>query len=155
MGTPHSQDPTETGDDEPNADEANADDAERYAEDLRETGKAEEFADDESAGDDPDFGDEPILPSSRVGRFQRNTSSGAVLTGIALGLRDIFDPTVKEEAPIVQDAPGEPPNPRHVTADLDPDDPAASSVTVRPWLAASEELEASELESESNKDDAL
>jgi hypothetical protein len=42
-----------------------------------------------------------------------------------------------------------------VTADLDPDDPAASSVTVRPWLAASEELEASELESESNKDDAL
>jgi hypothetical protein len=130
MGTPDSQDPTGTGDDEPH--------------------DAPEAADDSDIGDDLDVGEEPILPSSRVGRFQRNTSSGAVLTGIALGLRDIFDPTVKEEAPIVQDAPGEPPNPRHVTADLDPDDPAASSVTVRPWLAGSGEIEA-----ESNKDDAL
>ena len=60
----------------------------------------------------------------------------AALNGMALGLRDVFDPVVREEPPIVQDAPGEPHEPRHVDAHLDPDNPAASSVTVRPWRAA-------------------
>ncbi|HNI34990.1 MAG TPA: hypothetical protein PLV93_06290 [Microthrixaceae bacterium] len=77
-----------------------------------------------------------ILPSSGVQKFRRNTAVGAVLNGMALGLRDVFDPVVREEPPIVQDAPGEPHEPRHVDAHLDPDDPAASSVTVRPWRAA-------------------
>jgi len=79
-----------------------------------------------------------ILPSSGIVKFRRNTAVGAVLNGMALGLRDVFDPAVREEAPIVQDAPGEPDAPRHVDAHLDPDDPSASSVTVRPWLAPSE-----------------
>jgi len=80
-----------------------------------------------------------ILPSTGVQKFRRNTAVGAVLNGMALGLRDVFDPVKREEAPIVQDADGEPDVPRHVDAHLDPDDPAASSVTVRPWLAPSEQ----------------
>ncbi|MFN8051812.1 MAG: hypothetical protein U0Q22_10270 [Acidimicrobiales bacterium] len=79
--------------------------------------------------------DDEILPSSGVGKFRRNTVAGAVMNGVALGLRDVFDPVVREEAPIVQDAPGEPDDPRHVDTHLDPDDPVASTVTVRPWLA--------------------
>lgn len=78
-----------------------------------------------------------ILPSSGIQKFRRNTAVGAVLNGMALGLRDIFDPINREEAPIVQDASGEPDQPRHVDAHLDPDDPASSSVTVRPWLSPS------------------
>lgn len=77
-----------------------------------------------------------ILPSSGVQKFRRNTAVGAVLNGMALGLRDVFEPVQREEAPIVQDALGEPDTPRHVDAHLDPDDPAASSVTVRPWLSS-------------------
>ena len=80
-----------------------------------------------------DFDDEPIPTSSAVGKFRR-TGAGAVLNGVALGLRDVFDPVVKEEAPMIQEAPGEPDTPRQVDAHLDPDDPALSSVTVRPWL---------------------
>jgi hypothetical protein len=76
-----------------------------------------------------------IEPSSRVGRFARNTASGAILNAVALGLAEVFDPALKEEAPIVQDADGEPFGRRHVDAVLDPDDPSASRVTVRPWLA--------------------
>jgi hypothetical protein len=78
---------------------------------------------------DPDAGGE-ILPSSRVGKFARNTSAGAVLNAVALGLAEVFDPRVKEEAPIVQDVSGDPDD-RDVHVHLDPDDPAASSVTFR------------------------
>ena len=80
-----------------------------------------------------------ILPSSGVQKFRRNTAVGAVLNGMALGLRDVFDPVNREEAPIVRESDGEPDTPRHVDAHLDPDDPAASSVTVRPWLSSSKQ----------------
>lgn len=82
---------------------------------------------------DGEVDDTEITPSSAVGKFRR-TSAGAVLNGVALGLRDVFDPVIREEAPVEQDAPGAPPEPRSVDTHLDPDDPAASSVTLRPWL---------------------
>jgi len=74
-----------------------------------------------------------IRPSSAVGKFRR-TGSGAVLGAMALGLREVFE-IEKEKPPIQQDASGDPHKPRHVDAHLDPDDPAGSSVTVRPWLS--------------------
>ena len=77
---------------------------------------------------------EPIEPSSAIGQFRQNTVAGAILGGVAIGLRDIFDPVVREEAPIVQDWAGDPPRPRPIDVDLDPDDPSASSVLVRPHL---------------------
>ena len=73
-----------------------------------------------------------IQPSSAVGRFRR-TGTGMVLQGMALGLAEVFDPTVREEAPIVQEAPGEPDIPRPVDAYIDLENPAGSSVVVRSW----------------------
>ena len=93
---------------------------------------AEPTDEDLETAEEPEFDDEPILPTSAVSKFRR-TGAGAVLGGVALGLRDIFDPVVREEAPMMQEAPGEPDNPRAVDAHLDPDDPTSSSVTVRPW----------------------
>lgn len=78
----------------------------------------------------------PITPSARVGQFRHNTVSGAILAGVAIGLRDVFDPVDREEPPIILDWSGDPPAPRPIDVDLDPDDPAASSVTVRPHLFA-------------------
>lgn len=78
---------------------------------------------------------EPIVPSRRVDRFRTSTLPGAILNGIALGLREVLEPPKREDAPLIAEAPGDPPDPRHVETNLDPDDPAASSVTVRPWLA--------------------
>ncbi len=78
---------------------------------------------------------EPIAPSRRVDRFRTSTLPGAILNGIALGLREVLEPPKREDAPLIAEAPGDPPDPRHVETNLDPDDPAASSVTVRPWLA--------------------
>lgn len=75
--------------------------------------------------------DEEIRPTSSVGRFARGTATGAILTGMAIGLQQIFDPNEHEQIAIVQPAPEEPDTPRAVEAFLDPDDPTQSSVLVR------------------------
>ena len=73
------------------------------------------------------------LPA-RVEAWRRRTATGALLTGIARGLGQVFEPE-REEPAIVAPAPGEPPGPpRPVEAVLDPDDPSASSLVVRRWL---------------------
>lgn len=70
----------------------------------------------------------------RVDAWRRRTATGALLTGVALGLAEVFEPPPAEVA-IVAEAPGEPPGPpRAVTVHLDEDDPSASSVVIRPWL---------------------
>ena len=100
------------------------------------------------AGDDST---DEIQPSSSVGKFRR-TGTGMVLNGMALGLAEVFDPTLREEAPIVQEAPGEPDIPRAVDAFIDLDDPAASSVVVRSWRF--EVTEVTEATSEADAHDA-
>ena len=69
----------------------------------------------------------PMLPVTRVPWNDRVTIKRVLDAGATTLL-----------VPFVQDADGEPDHPRHVDAHLDPDDPSASSVTVRPWLAPSE-----------------
>ncbi len=73
-----------------------------------------------------------IVPSSNVGKFRR-TGAGMVLNGVALGLAEVFEGSLHEDPPIVQEAPSEPVTPRPVDAYLDPDDPTKSSVVVRSW----------------------
>ncbi len=92
---------------------------------------------------DPLSEDGPIEPTSRPVRFARNTAAGAVLNGVALGLQEVLEP-VREEAPIIQVLPGEPPEPNWVDTDIDPLDPAASHVTVRHWLGDDAVAEASD-----------
>lgn len=98
-----------------------------------ELGRPDEHA------DERDDTDDEIVPSRRIDEFRRGSLAGAVLNGIALGLREVLDPVKREEAPIVQDLSGDPPRPKHVDAQLDPDDPTASTVVVRPWLAEDED----------------
>ena len=77
--------------------------------------------------------DEPIRPTRAADRLKR-TVPGAILAGTALARRDLVEGRKDEEPPIVQEAPGDPPGDRAVEVDLDPDDPAGSSVLVRPHL---------------------
>ncbi|HKY15144.1 MAG TPA: hypothetical protein VJM33_09490 [Microthrixaceae bacterium] len=74
---------------------------------------------------------ERIEPSRDVDRFRR-TSAGAILAAGMLGLQQVLDPKKNEDPPIVVESPGEPPGPKHLEFDLDPDDPAASTVTIHP-----------------------
>ena len=74
--------------------------------------------------------DEPIQPAGQIERWRRRSVAGGVLTGFALGLQEVLYPKQKEELAVVVEA-GEPPGDRAVEVDLDPDDPGASTVTVR------------------------
>jgi hypothetical protein len=80
-----------------------------------------------------DDADAPLRPTRAADRFKR-TVPGAVLAGAAMALHDLLDAKVIEEAPIIMEAPGDPPGDRAVDVDLDPDDPTASSVLLRPHL---------------------
>lgn len=68
----------------------------------------------------------PPAPRAGVGR--------ALLTGIAMGLREVFDPEPKERTVVEQEAPGEPTEPQRLELHLDPMDPCESFAVYRPWL---------------------
>lgn len=87
--------------------------------------------------EESDFDDVEIAPSGQLQKWRRSTASGSILGAVALGLREVFE-NPREEAPIVMEAPGEPPGPRRIELDLDPDDPGASTVTYRPWMDGDE-----------------
>jgi hypothetical protein len=76
----------------------------------------------------------PAPPSplpSRVVRWSRGSAAGAVLTGLALGLREVLDPRRDDEAIVIEvDADGEP-HDLPVQLFLEPDDPAGSLCIVR------------------------
>ena len=58
----------------------------------------------------------------------------ALLTGIAMGLREVFDPEPKERTVVEQEAPGEPTEPQRLELHLDPLDPCESFAVYRPWI---------------------
>lgn len=70
----------------------------------------------------------PWLESWRL-----RSATGAVLTGIAFGLRDALEPE-RENAAIVVPAPGDPPGPQLLELHLDDDRPGEAWAVVRPWL---------------------
>jgi hypothetical protein len=87
---------------------------------------------------DPIEAADPIEPADQAGpasddaaptRFdgwRRRSAIGALATGVALGLRDIFQPSANEPV-ITAVAPGDPPDPeRRLRVILDPDDPTKS-----------------------------
>ena len=75
----------------------------------------------------------PRVPSKRAG-----TATGALLTGIALGLRDIFDPEKKRDAiAIEQEAPGEPEGPQRYEIRLN-SSPRDAQAIYRPWVEGDE-----------------
>lgn len=64
----------------------------------------------------------------------RAVGSGALLTAVALGLQQVFDPPDEDEILLVVDASGEPGHDQPVTFDYDPASVARSRAHVRPWL---------------------
>ena len=87
---------------------------------------------DAQRGDD-DEGAGTALPP-RIELWRRRSATGAVLTGIALGLREALG-QVQQPPAAVAEAPGEPPGPPEpVEFELDPDSPEHSRIVVRPWL---------------------
>lgn len=73
-------------------------------------------------------------PVTAFEAWRRRSATGAVLTGIALGLRHALE--LQQEPPaIVQEVPGGPPGDDEPWAvQLDHDHPEESVVVIRPWL---------------------
>jgi len=71
--------------------------------------------------------------SRRVAGVRKASGMGAVLTGIAMGLQEVFYPE-EDEIAMVVDADGEPDLDHPVILDFDPTSPPATSADARPWL---------------------
>lgn len=66
-------------------------------------------------------------------RWRARSATGSVLTAVAFGLKEVFEPERKEPA-IVMETSGDPPKDLPVEAKLEQLGPRQSSVMVRPWL---------------------
>lgn len=85
---------------------------------------------DDQADDDGD--DQPIGPDPlRFNQWMKRSATGAVLSGIALGLQQALEP--KRNLPaFVMEAPGEPEDPdAPIILHFDPDDPTKTVAVVR------------------------
>jgi hypothetical protein len=69
----------------------------------------------------------------RLEAWRKRSATGALLTGIALGLQEALE-TKREDAPIVVQTSGDPPGELPVEADLAGLRPEDKVVNVRPWL---------------------
>ena len=84
---------------------------------------------DAGPGADPGHGEDP--GPLRFHRWMHRSATGAILTGIALGLREALEP-VRRNVAIVMEAPGEPEEPEGpITLHFDPDDPTRTVAVVR------------------------
>jgi len=85
------------------------------------------------SGDLFSFGPAAPRPAPVPPRKAR-TATGALLTGIALGLRDVFDPEKKNDRiAIEQEAPGEPEGPQRYEVKLN-GGPRDAQAVYRPWI---------------------
>ena len=85
-------------------------------------------------GGDDIFGLTPRPAQPRVPPKKARTAAGALLTGIALGLRDVFDPEKKNDTiAIEQEAPAEPEGPQRYEIRLN-SSPRDSQAIYRPWV---------------------
>jgi hypothetical protein len=90
--------------------------------------------------DDPLFEYRPFVAPDDTGllgaldRWRRRSATGALLTSVALGLRQVFDPEKKERIVIEQQAPGQPEKVEPVELHFDAESPNATFVVLRPWL---------------------
>ena len=92
-------------------------------------------------GRDDLFGFKAERPAPRVPPKRARTATGALLTGIALGLRDVFDPEKKVDTiAIEQEAPTEPDEPQEYEVRLN-GSPRDAQAIYRPWVAEEDDQE--------------
>lgn len=87
-----------------------------------------------SATDEELDANHTALPG-KVESWRRRSATGAIITGFAMGLREVFEPERKEPA-IVMETSGEPPSDLPVEAELEAATTRRSVVRIRPWLLA-------------------
>jgi hypothetical protein len=102
---------------------------------------AHDFPDDPESWSDEDWlawlkavdADAPPAPEGHPARPQRSLPS-ALLGAAMIGLHRAIYGGDQAEVEIVIEADGDPEGPERLEVRLDPDDPDASTVTVRPWV---------------------
>jgi hypothetical protein len=81
------------------------------------------------------------LPATRIEGWRRRSATGAILTGIALGLQEVFEPKRDQPSIVVQTS-GDPPSDLPVEADFEFRRPRQSVVNIRPWLLQGDSADA-------------
>jgi hypothetical protein len=120
-----------SGEQGPQADDEHLSDEDRDLFDL-EAGEA----DDNQVDDGSDDARTALPP--KFDAWRRRSATGAILTGFALGLQQVFEKE-KEEPAIVMQTSGDPPRDLPVEADVERARPRQSVVNIRPWLLATPE----------------
>lgn len=87
----------------------------------------------DGAGPDALGADAHTALPPRIDSWRKRSATGAILTGFALGLQQVFEPERKEPA-IVQETSGAPPRDLPVEAELEGVVGRRSVVRIRPWL---------------------
>jgi hypothetical protein len=85
-------------------------------------------------GGDNIFGLRPAAPLPKPPPRKARTATGALLTGIALGLRDVFDPEKKKDTIAVEQEASEPEGPQEYEIRLN-SSPRDAQAIYRPWVA--------------------
>lgn len=80
-----------------------------------------------------DGGDPHTALPAKMEAWRKRSATGAILTGFALGLQEVFEPK-RDEPAIIMETSGEPPKDLPVEADFEYLRPRQSVVNVRPWL---------------------
>jgi len=84
-------------------------------------------------GRDDLFGFKPAKPMPRPPVKKPRTATGAILTGIALGLRDVFDPEKKRDTIAIEQEASEPEGPQRYEIRLN-SSPRDAQAIYRPWV---------------------
>lgn len=80
-----------------------------------------------------DFEEPQTALPTRVESWRKRSATGAILTGFAFGLQQVFEPERKEPA-IMMETSGAPPTDLPVEAELEMATTRRSVVKIRPWL---------------------
>ncbi len=94
----------------------------------------EDFYGDDRVAERPADTAAPARPSPE----KRPTMAGALMVGLALGLREVFEPKHQDRIAVEQPAPGQPLEPQRYEVHLDPQDPRSSFAIYRPWVEDAE-----------------
>jgi hypothetical protein len=73
-------------------------------------------------------------PRPEAGAGRKRTVTGALMAGLAMGFREVFEPEQHDRTAIEQPAPEQPTEPQKYEIHLDPVAPESSFAIYRPWV---------------------